>query len=438
MSEWRTATLGEICREGGGFIRTGPFGSQLHRSDYTEDPDGIPVVMPKDMARGRIDTTSIARIDQVTASRLKQHLLSANDIVLSRRGDVGRTAWVFEEDLPAFCGTGSMRVHPGKSDAVRPAYLRFFFHTRLASDYLEGHAVGATMPNLNAGIVARMPVPIPPLPIQDGLVAVLQAFDELIENNRRRVEVLEEMARAIYREWFVKYRYPGHEDVPIVDSALGPIPQGWGTPHLREHVSTQYGYTESASTTAVGPKYLRGMDINKTSFIDWSMVPFCPIDDVAAEKFRIRIGDVFVIRMADPGKVGICEEDVNAVFASYLVRLRPLSELLRPYYLFFTLSDTEYQGWVTGASTGATRKSVSAKVMTEPCVVLPPAALQRQFDSAIGPIRAKMSTLVNKNAKLSGLRDLLLPKLVTGQIDVSTLDLDGLVSSGSTAGVGVA
>ncbi|MGH3116533.1 MAG: restriction endonuclease subunit S [Gaiellales bacterium] len=445
MSEWPTKTLGEICREGDGFIRTGPFGSQLHRSDYTDDPNGIPVVMPKDMARGRIDTASIARIDDETADRLKQHLLSANDLVLARRGDVGRTAWVFEEDLPAFCGTGSMRVHPGKSESVRPSFLRFFFQTKLASDYLEGHAVGATMPNLNAGIVESLPVPIPPLPNQDSLIPVLEAFDELIENNRRRVEVLEEMARVIYREWFVKFRYPGHDAVPLVDSALGPIPQGWGTRRLREYVSTQYGYTESASTTRVGPKYLRGMDINKASFIDWSKVPFCPIEEVAAEKFRIRLGDVFVIRMADPGKVGICEEDVDAVFASYLVRLRPLSELLRPYYLFFTLSDSEYQGWITGASTGATRKSVSAKVMTEPCVVLPPAALQLQFESVIGPIRANMSTLVNKNAKLSELRDLLLPKLVTGQIDVSTLDLDALVSTGSTdvelgstAGVGVA
>jgi type I restriction enzyme, S subunit len=432
MSEWRTSTLGDICREGGGFIRTGPFGSQLHRSDYTEDPDGIPVVMPKDMARGRIDTTSIARIDEVTASRLKQHLLSPNDVVLSRRGDVGRTAWVFEDDLPAFCGTGSMRVHPGKSEVVRAAYLRFFFHTRLASDYLEGHAVGATMPNLNAGIVERMPVPIPPLPIQDSLIAVLETFDELIENNRRRVAVLEQMARAIYREWFVKFRYPGHENAPLVDSALGLIPEGWQSPRLSELVSTQYGYTESATTMPVGPKYLRGMDINKTSFIDWSAVPYCPIDDAGIVKFGIRVGDVFVIRMADPGKVGICETEVDGVFASYLVRLRPVSDLLIPHFLFFTLSDDAYQSWVTGASTGATRKSVSAKVMTEPRIALPPADLQRQFTATIGPMRESITTLVQENATLGTLRDLLLPKLITGQIDVSTFDLGASVSTGSS------
>lgn len=277
MSEWPTTTLGEICREGGGFIRTGPFGSQLHRSDYVDDPIGIPVVMPKNMARGRIDTSSIARIDGATAQRLQQHLLSADDIVLSRRGDVGRTAWVFEDDLPAFCGTGAIRVHFGNSQTVRPAYLRFLFRTRLASDYLEANAVGATMPNLNSGIVERMPVPVPPISTQDSVVGVLEACDDLIENNRRRVVILEEMARTTYREWFVNFRYPGHEDVPLVDSELGPIPEGWTTKRLADLVSTQYGYTESATSKQIGPKYLRGMDINKTSYIDWSSVPYCQI-----------------------------------------------------------------------------------------------------------------------------------------------------------------
>ena len=122
--------------------------------------------------------------------------------------------------------------------------------------------------------------------------------------------------------------------------------------------------------------------MNKTSFIDWSTVPFCPISEPDRQKFAVQVGDVFVIRMADPGKVGICERDVDAVFASYLVRLRPTDDRIPHYYLFFTLSDDTYQGWVTGASTGATRKSVSAKVMTEPSVVVPCTSVLEQFDDA--------------------------------------------------------
>lgn len=131
--------------------------------------------------------------------------------------------------------------------------------------------------------------------------------------------------------------------------------------------------------------------------------------------------------MADPGKVGICETDVDAVFASYLVRIRPSSDEIRPYFLFYTLDDSRYQGWVTGASTGATRKSVSAKVMTEPAIILPAGDVQREFEQRVGPIRAALTRLIQENDNLSQIRDLLLPKLVTGKIDVSTLDLDALV-----------
>lgn len=198
---------------------------------------------------------------------------------------------------------------------------------------------------------------------------------------------------------------------------------------LAQLVSTQYGYTESAQDEPIGPRYLRGMDMNKTSYIDWSTVPYCSISDEAYPKFKVRLGDVFVIRMADPGKVGMCEVDVDAVFASYLVRLRPLGGRLTSYLLFFTLRDAVYQGWVTGASTGATRKSVSAKVMTEPLIVLPTSEVQAQFDSAVGPLRSLLNTLIRHNAQLSALRDFLRPKLITGQIDVSQLDIDEMVES---------
>lgn len=424
MTAWPVMTLGEVCAEGGGFIRTGPFGSQLHQSDYVDDPNGVPVVMPKDMAHGRVDRSSIARIGPDTAGRLSQHLLEPGDIALSRRGDVGRSAWIGPDDLPVLCGTGSMRVHPGRPRSVDPDYLRYFFRSRLAIDYLEGQAVGATMPNLNAEIVTGLPVPVLPLDLQRSAARILRTIDDLIENNRRRVDLLEEMARVTYREWFVRFRYPGHTDVPLVDSAHGPVPAGWTASRLRDLVTTQYGYTESATTDPIGPHFLRGMDINKRSYIDWSTVPYCAIDEGERRKYEVQQGDVFVIRMADPGKVSICEVDVDAVFASYLVRLRPRDERIDSYFLFFTLGDEAYQGWVTGASSGATRKSVSAKVMTEPFVVVPSLGHQAHFRGRVQPLREELNALVDQNSRLTAIRDLLLPKLVSGAVDLSRLDLE--------------
>lgn len=136
---------------------------------------------------------------------------------------------------------------------------------------------GATQDNLSLDKLLSFPISAPCVDHQPRIGAILSAYDDLMDNNRRRIGILEEMARALYREWFVHFRYPGHEKLRRVDSTLGPIPQGWEVKKLAEFVGTKYGYTESTNAEPAGPKYLRGMDINKTSYIDWSEVPYCPI-----------------------------------------------------------------------------------------------------------------------------------------------------------------
>ena len=266
---------------------------------------------------------------------------------------------------------------------------------------------------------------LPPLPTQKRIAGVLSAYDELIENSQRRIKILESMARALYREWFVQFRFPGHESVSLVSSSLGDIPQGWEVIKLADVVTTQYGYTESANEEPVGPKYLRGMDINKTSFIDWSMAPYCPISPENYEKYRLSVGDVVVIRMADPGKIGIVEQEVDAVFASYLIRVTPKNSRLSPYFLFYLMESAEYYGFITGASTGSTRKSASAGVITEYQFVLPPQELVEEFEQRVSEIRLMLTITLRKIVNLRRTRDLLLPRLLSGQIDVFLQDEEG-------------
>ena len=232
------------------------------------------------------------------------------------------------------------------------------------------------------------------------------------------------MARSIYREWFVKFRFPGHEQVQRVDSELGLIPEGWEVKKLSALVETQYGYTESASENKVGPKYVRGMDINKRSYIQWDSVPYCPINNTDYAKYQLQTGDVLVIRMADPGKVGIVENQIDAVFASYLIRLKITSSKLSPYLLFYFLLSDRYQNYVTGASTGTTRKSASAGVITDISLVIPLDDIRQKFEEQISVIRRMLNKLLEKNANLRQTRDLLLPRLISGEIDVENLDIN--------------
>ncbi len=307
-------------------------------------------------------------------------------------------------------------------------------------DELKSNAGGAATPIINKTAFSEIEVSVPPLPVQRRIAGILSAYDELIENSQRRIKILETMARALYREWFIHFRYPGSEPstrpaghpspsgrrggnegrAKLVASPLGDIPHGWEVRKLADFVTTKYGYTESTNVEPVGPKYLRGMDINKTSFIDWSEVPYCPISPEDHEAYRLRVGDVLVIRMADPGKVGIVEQEVDAVFASYLIRVAPKDSRLSPYFLFYLMESAEYYAFITGASTGTTRKSASAGVIAEYQFVLPPQKLVEEFERRVSEIRSLLTTLLKKTVNLRRTRDLLLPRLLSGQVKLKT------------------
>ena len=335
-------------------------------------------------------------------------------VVMGRSGSLGTIQFI---NKPFWPHNTSLWVRDFKGNDPRFVYYRL-----QGFDFARFNA-GAGVPTLNRNHLDSLEVQVPPLAVQRRIAGILSAYDDLIENNLRRIKVLEEMARAVYREWFVKFRFPDHEKVRMVDSPLGKIPKGWEVKKLAELVETQYGYTESTNAEPVGPKYLRGMDINKASYIDWSEVPYCPITPEDQPPYRLKKGDVVVIRMADPGKVGIVEQDVEAIFASYLIRVTPKDERLRPYFLFHLLDSAAYQSYISGASTGTTRKSASAGVITEFQFLLPPRDLVAAFEERAISFRGLLTTLLQQNANLRRTRDLLLPKLISGELGVSQLDI---------------
>ncbi|MEU3406839.1 restriction endonuclease subunit S [Streptomyces sp. NPDC006670] len=170
---WRRVTLGQLCAEGGGLIQTGPFGSQLHASDYVES--GIPSVMPQNIGDNVISEDKIARIKGSDAERLSKYLLAEGDIVYSRRGDVKRRALVREHEAGWLCGTGCLRVRLGTSTS--PLFISYYLGEPAIQDWIAQHAVGATMPNLNTSILGEVPVVLPPNEVVDRVHERLAALD---------------------------------------------------------------------------------------------------------------------------------------------------------------------------------------------------------------------------------------------------------------------
>ena len=222
---WVNTTLGEISAN----IQTGPFGSQLHQSDYSDE--GTPVVMPKDLVNGQISEVSIARVSEDHVNRLSRHKVEVGDILYSRRGDVGRCAFATDIEQGWLCGTGCLRVTIDRSKAI-PKFVFYQLQKAETVGWVEKHAVGATMLNLNTSILSSVPIEMPSLTEQKTIVDILSAYDDLIENNQKQIKLLEEAAQRLYKEWFVDFRFPGHENTPIIDG----VPQGWGEGMIQDIV----------------------------------------------------------------------------------------------------------------------------------------------------------------------------------------------------------
>ena len=266
-ADWAYTTLGEACADSGGGIQTGPFGSQLHASDYVAD--GIPAIMPTNIGDNQVNEHGIARIAPQDVERLQRYRVRIGDIVYSRRGDVEKRALIRYREDGWLCGTGCLRVRFGAGN-VDASYAAYYLGHGLVRDWITRHAHGATMPNLNTAILSALPLVIPPLEEQRAIARVLGALDGRIELNRRMSETLEEMARALFRSWFVDFdpvraKAEGRPSglPPDLDalfpasfeaSELGEIPAGWEVVPAGEAMTVYGGSTPSTKE----PSYWNG------------------------------------------------------------------------------------------------------------------------------------------------------------------------------------
>jgi len=261
---------------------------------------------------------------------------------------------------------------------------------------------GTKIPRAQRKFAARIQQDIAPHPEQRNIAAVLGALDDKIKLNRRMNRTLEAIAQAVFRHWFVE-----NEEA-----------EGWEVGRLADICTTQYGYTASASDKPIGPKFLRITDINKEPWIVWADVPYCEIGEKDYEKYRLEIGDVLVSRMADPGKAGIVEEKVDAVFASYLVRLK-FADLAWAYFGYYFLRSDKYLEYADGAKSGSVQSGMNARVITDVNLPIPPNEKVEAFYRMIKPFRSKIVANLKQSRTLAALRDALLPKLLRGEVRVT-------------------
>lgn len=293
---------------------------------------------------------------------------------------------------------------------------------------------GSPVPSTTRSAVYVQDLDVPPLDEQRRIADILGTLDDKIELNRRMNETLEAIAQALFKSWFVDFapvraksegRDPGlpphlADLFPdsFEDSALGEIPKRWRVVSLGElSHKPQYGFTASADDAPVGPKFLRITDINKAAWINWAEVPQCVISGAEVDRYRVRPGDILIARMADPGHGVMIEEDVDAVFASYLIRFRPVDESFGRFLQYWIKSDS-YWTLADARRTGTTRASLNAQVFGAFQLATPSPEVARAFAQIIEAVRGKVVANVAQSEAIASIRDALLPKLISGQIPV--------------------
>ncbi len=420
--KWTESTLGQIVAEDSGLIQTGPFGSQLHESDY--ETDGIPVIMPKDIIDGRVDVKSVARVSEETAHRLDRHRLKPRTIVLPRRGEITKRAFIEDEQEGWLCGTGCLKIElTGK--LLVPEYLYYFMEQAHVVRWLEQHAVGTTMLNLSAAIVSDLPVQYPDLDIQIAMAEVLSEYDDLIKNNRRRMTLLEDSARLLYREWFVNRRFPGHEHARIING----LPEGWSHTTIGDHVesgriSLQTGpfgtQLRASDYVEVGTPVINVRNIGYGD-LRQDKLEFVP--ERVIERLSVHVlqaGDVvFGRKGAVDRHLLISPDQAGWMQGSDCIRLRSLSDSVCSLFLSFTFREESHKQWMLNqCGNKATMASLNQDVIARIPILDPPPNLLRDYREFVSSILTQIALLQRQSALAAKARDMLLPRFMAGEIPV--------------------
>lgn len=425
--DWQATTLRQFCHKPNGGIQTGPFGSQLHRSDYIAA--GVPVIMPTNIQNGRLAEEGIARVSESMAEKLSRHRVRQGDIIFSRRGEVDKCAVVTEREVGWICGTGCLlaRVDPKLAD---PRYIGYHISVLETRDWLQQNAVGMVMPNLNTGILERMPIHAPNRRDQEKIADLLASLDDKIDLNNRMISTLQELAQSLFKNWFVDFG-PVHAKTDGLDTglpadiaALFPtsfddegLPDGWRSGSLDDLANTNSESWKASSH----PDEVEYVDLSNCKWGNIDGTTQYKWEDAPSRARRVaRAGDtIFGTVRPGNGSYAFVNREGLTVSTGFAV-LRP-KEVIYREMVYFAATSIDNIRWLEqlaaghgGAYPAVNPDKVSATVVTIPCEKVAEA-----FASTTATMIDRIELLKQESKDLEQLRDTLLPKLLSGELRVA-------------------
>jgi type I restriction enzyme S subunit len=398
---WQSVPIKDVA-----FFQEGPG---LRNWQWTDE--GIKVVNGRNiLTDGQIDLANTDKYIswQEFESTYKHFEVCTDDILVTSSGTLGKVARVRIGHLPLVMNTSVIRFHTLDRNVLCNTFLYCFLRSQQFQEQILAYAIGAAQSNFGPSHLKLMTIPLPPLATQLRISDILTAYDELIENSQQRIKILESMARALYREWFVHFRYPGHESVPLVPSALGDIPQGWEAKELSQIAENFDRFRKPLS------KMQRAKLQGVYPYFGAAKV-FDYVNDF--------IFDGEYLLMAEDGSVITTERNpvlqlVNEKFwpNNHTHVLRGKSPV-STHFLYLGLSEVNISPYITGAA----QPKITQENMNRIPFVCGPWVIHENFDQYVEPLIRESQLLQRQIQNLRATRDALLPRLLSGQIEVEAI-----------------
>ena len=367
--------------------------------------EGVPFLRSQNITPFRLNLDDIKFVPPDFHEKLRKSSLRPGDVAVVRTGYPG-TACVIPKTFTELNCADLVVITPSKE--LNPYYLAAIFNSAWGMASIAGNLVGVAQQHFNIGAAKELEISLPVRSTQDRIAGILSAYDELMANSQRRIRILEEMACALYREWFVEFRFPGHEKLPHPASHPGDIPQGWGVKPFSALASYVNGYAFKPDDWGE-----EGKPIVKIKELKAGIKADTPrnLGDGIPVKYNIRDGDVLFSWSADldaylwMGGEGLLNQ--------HLFNVVPVEGLSRAF-CFHALKESMPR--FRALSLGATMHHIKRSALDQVTTVLPPMKLRKRFDLLVGPIHQQLVTLSKLVHNLRRTRDLVLPRLLSGQV----------------------
>lgn len=377
---------------------------------------GYPYIRTPNIGRGRLDFNNVRRVsEEAYFGWTKRAVPVSGDLILAREAPVGNVAIVPEGEKVCL-GQRTVLLRPNRN-LVDPEYLNYLLIGDEVQSRMHSMSSGATVAHLNMKDIRELVLPkLPLIDEQKKLAKIISSYDNLIENNNRRIAILEEIAQSLYREWFVNFRFPGHENIKYIDSPLGKIPEGWKVMSAAEAI-----------------------DINpRTSLPKEGVKPFVPMTSLSESSMIIgeieeRAGNggvKFINGDTLFARITPCLQNGKIGYVQFLTKDNPVGfgstefivlreKVVSPEFIYCLARSEKFRNHAINSMAGADgRQRVKSDCFASYYLAIPDAEILNQFSRIAKSSFSQIFNLNRKNKILRLKRDMLLPKLISGGIRI--------------------